>query len=479
MLNLRRLRDNFVSAAAMRAGNALLSFMFFVVLARQWSEVRLGEFSTVLALFLLLYQAPLLGLHIPLIRDIAKRPERIGPLVVSGLTLGLTVALLLGVALSLVGILAYPPALHGAIWLVALSLVPCAVVVLAEAVLVAQERLTAVATANMIESVVRTLAWLALVRLGFGLTSLFACLVVTRALMGAAYLRWMHVERHVHARDLSGAQIKELVRWCPTFLGIAVLAAAITRLDFVVLSQLGSLRDVGLYSPPYRLYEVALMAPSMLALVVFPAFSRLFEQSAAAFEQAVRGTIRLCVTIGLPCAITLAFLSEPVVRVLFGETYSAAHPVLQWLIFAPILAAVDQSMAMALLASGRQDLDLRVLATAAGFYLLALVLLVPWFGYRGAAIATFLTASVQVAARYRLVRRHLAIGSLTGAFARPAAAGAVMALTTAALWPLAAGFALVGGLAGYVASLLLGRAVTPRELRTLWEGLAEAGSARS
>jgi O-antigen/teichoic acid export membrane protein len=253
----------------------------------------------------------------------------------------------------------------------------------------------------------------------------------------------------------------------------------IARLDFVVLSQMGSLKDVGMYAPPYRIYEAALMLPSMLTFVVFPAFSRLFKESAVGFEQIVRGMCRLCVTLGLPCAITLAFLAAPVMDVLFGEPYSRAFPVLQWLIFGPVLVAVDQSMAMALLAGGRQDLDLRVLAMASGFYLLLLVVLVPRFGYLGAAIATFLTAVIQVATRYRMVRTHLAIGSLAGALARPLAGGGVMALTIGVLWSYSTGIALVAGFAAYAASLLVCGAITLGDVRALRAGLAIREAARS
>ena len=66
---------------------------------------------------------------------------------------------LLGVALGVGGQLAYPPALHPALWLVGASLPVSAIVATAEAELIAHERLDVVAALTIGESLLRTVAW--------------------------------------------------------------------------------------------------------------------------------------------------------------------------------------------------------------------------------------------------------------------------------------------------------------------------------
>jgi O-antigen/teichoic acid export membrane protein len=56
---------------------------------------------------------------------------------------------------------------------------------------------------------------------------------------------------------------------------------------------------------------------------------------------------------------------------------------------------------------GRQGLDLVVLATAAAFFVATLAILVPAWGYVGAALATALATIAQLAIRVYLVRTRL------------------------------------------------------------------------
>src|SRR5262249_31740766 len=177
--------------------------------------------------------------------------------------------------------------------------------------------------------------------------------------------------------------------------------AGISRLDVIMLSLLGTLQQVALYSAPYKVYEAVLMVPSALALALFPVFARTQAQhSEQQFEELARQLIRACVTVGLPCAVTIPLLAAPLVSLLFGNRFLPGSFVLVLLAPVAVLYAVEQTLTNVLLAKGYDGLDLKVLAWACAYYFVALAVLIPRMGFRGAAVATASTAVVQLAIRY-------------------------------------------------------------------------------
>jgi O-antigen/teichoic acid export membrane protein len=382
-----------------------------------------------------------------------------------------------GLALGAIAVAWYPPAMRPALWLVALSLLPSAVVVTAETVLTARERLGVVATVNVAEGLARTVAWLALLEAGYGVTAMFVVLVAGRLLAVLLYARVGGLASTVRLAERSATTVRLLLAQSPTYLGILLLAGGIQRLDFLLLGRLGDLRQVGLYSAPYKVYEVALMVPSVLSVVLFPAVSRAAEQSPQRLGELTRQICRFCVSVGLPCAVLLSFLSRPLVGTLFGAEFVPAASVLAILAFVPVIAAVDQALTMVLLASGRQQLDLTVLAVACGCYAAMLVVLIPPYGYLGAAAATAVTAAVQVVARLLAARRVASVRGVGGVVLGPSLAAGAMALVIAGLLraglPLALG--LAAGSVAYGVALRLVRAVTAADLRALHGALATRG----
>src|SRR5262249_36218924 len=243
-----------------------------------------------------------------------------------------------GVILGMTGQL-YPESMRPSFWLVGASLVPGGLAFLGESVLVSKGLLTRVATITIGESLLRTGIWVVLVVAGFGLTTLFLALPVLRVLACIAYYRRQELRPILSIRRSQRDILSDLFRRSPTFLGILMLAAGINRLDFIMLSALGTLADVGQYSAPYKLYETALMVPSMLTLTVFPEFARVAAASQQQFNGLLRQFVRVVVTVGLPVAVVLAFVAGPLMVLLFGSDFASAADVLVILAISPVFIA--------------------------------------------------------------------------------------------------------------------------------------------
>jgi O-antigen/teichoic acid export membrane protein len=472
MLDLRRIIRSFFSAAFMRLVSAGLSFVFFVLLARARGDVALGEFSTVLAFFIFSQNLPLLGLHLALIRDVSADHASLPRLGANAAVLGLAASIPCAAALGLVGLFLYPPSTHAAFALVALSLIPSAVIAVSESLLTAQERVDVVATLSVAENLARVLLWLGVLWSGLSTTAFFAVLLATRVGAVAAHYRWGRLRPLARRALVDATVLRRLLGMCPTFLAILLLAAGINRLDFLVLSRMGTLKDVGLYAAAYRVYEMALMVPQLLSVALYPALSRAIQRSPEASAEIVRKVFRVYTLLGVPCAVLLLYGSAPLLQLIYGARFETAHVALEWLVAAPLLAALDQVLTTVLFAHHRQNLDLKVLIVSCGTYAVLLGTLIPRHGYEGAAAATLIVAALQVAFRYWIVRTRLGMQGLLSVLARPLAAGLVMAVVchlTSAL-PLVATAA--AALAAYAVALPALGGLSWSELRGLRSALA-------
>ncbi|HWX76191.1 MAG TPA: hypothetical protein VNY32_01875, partial [Candidatus Acidoferrales bacterium] len=100
MLKLSNVLKNLGSGTLGRFLGALLGVFLAIYMACKWSVDAFGQYSIIFNYFQLLQQAPLLGLHLLLVRDAAARPDdRRAEMVTAG-SLGLVVSVPLAIGLG-------------------------------------------------------------------------------------------------------------------------------------------------------------------------------------------------------------------------------------------------------------------------------------------------------------------------------------------------------------------------------------------
>jgi O-antigen/teichoic acid export membrane protein len=140
----------------------------------------------------------------------------------------------------------------------------------------------------------------------------------------------------------------DAVRWTSA---AQVITAINWQCDRLLLGRLTSPAQLGAYSMATDLTSVpeqALIKPVVRPLL--SAFSHIGDDLPR-LRIAYAKASSTVLTIGLPIMVGMALLAEPVVRLMFGETWRAATPVLQWLplsIIPSLLVAPLGPLAMAL-----------------------------------------------------------------------------------------------------------------------------------
>jgi O-antigen/teichoic acid export membrane protein len=190
-------------------------------------------------------------------------------------------------------------------------------------------------------------------------------------------------------------------------------------------------------------------------MALFPRLARQAERDPAALRRTLRQALGYLLTLALPAAVATTALADWLIWLLAGPAFlpeaATALRVLIW--FLPF-SYLNGLLQFGLIALDRQRAITGAFAATTLFNLVANLLLVPTYGYLGAAAVTVASEVVLLVPLVLVARRALGSLGLPAVTWRPLVAGAgmvavVLAANGLGAWPAV----LLGGLA-YLAVLL-------------------------
>ncbi len=209
---------------------------------------------------------------------------------------------------------------------------------------------------------------------GFGVWSLvFGQLAGALTAVLLVWLIFPWRPRPVIHRHLLG----ELFRFGASVTGIDILGVIIDNLSYVIVGKVFGMAALGLFSIAYRLPEMLIIANLwLLTAVVFPAFAALQDRP----EELRRGflfSIHMVELLVMPLSLGLWIAAEPVVRVVFGEQWLEAVPLLRILAIFALVYSIGYHAGDIYKAIGRPDILLKLSIVGIFIYIPAM-----WIGAR-------------------------------------------------------------------------------------------------
>ncbi len=135
----------------------------------------------------------------------------------------------------------------------------------------------------------------------------------------------------------------------------SIFAVIYYRIDAVMLSTMTNDAVVGWYGGAYRFFDIVMFLPAIFTTVVFPIFSKLWEEKGHDLSNTFQQTLKCIVMAGIPMGILFYFYSENLVSLFYGlEEYAPSVPVLQIFSIGIVLVYVDFMLGSAILATERQ-----------------------------------------------------------------------------------------------------------------------------
>jgi PST family polysaccharide transporter len=200
-----------------------------------------------------------------------------------------------------------------------------------------------------------------------------------------------------------GASIKRFLRFGTGVLGTQSISYATKNVDNIVIGAVWGAVPLGLYSRAYQL----MLAPlnkinAPLTRVALPILSRIQQDDARFMHYLSKAQVVSCYITASAFAL-IAGLAEPIVRVLFGERWLAATPLVAILAIGGIFRAVAQIAYWAYLARGASGPLFRQRLVTGLITVVLIVGGVPWgavgvaVGCTVASLAAWLIAMIHVA----------------------------------------------------------------------------------
>lgn len=176
----------------------------------------------------------------------------------------------------------------------------------------------------------------------------------------------------------------------PLFI-FGVIGVIMTNTDIVMLGWWKTPTDIGLYSAAQRLIQFLLIIPNLIAIAMFPIFSKLFSTDTTQLRTALEKTLTLIFLLSLPTVTGGILLGQEIILVVFGASYVNSTLVFQ-IFLGMILTMFPMLIINNYIFVQNQQQKFIWLMTGGVLLNIALnFILIQKFGIYGAALATVLS----------------------------------------------------------------------------------------
>jgi O-antigen/teichoic acid export membrane protein len=167
-----------------------------------------------------------------------------------------------------------------------------------------------------------------------------------------------------------------------------IVISVYMRIDQVMIKELMNNEAVGQYAAAVRLSEAWYFIPMIVSSSLFPAIINSKKQSEGLYQARLQNLYTLAVWIAIAIALPMTFLSDWVVNILYGVQYDQAGGVLMIHIWAGVFVSFGSIWSKHMLANNKQKVFLSYDITSTVLNVIINLILIPFIGIMGAAIAT-------------------------------------------------------------------------------------------
>lgn len=209
------------------------------------------------------------------------------------------------------------------------------------------------------------------------------------------------------------------------------------QIAIVLLSIMKSDVDVGYYSAIYRLVVAFYMIPQIIFQILLPYIYQFSLNNKEKFSRVTHTVQKYLLAIAVPLTVLLWLGANPLIQFVYGKSYLPAVLVCQIISFVLIIRFFTYSSAESITAINKQKIRAGIEGITAAVNVVLNLLLIPIYGYVGAAIATLATELTLGALFYLYMENYFKEGVLRSLknFLPTLVAGVIMAVVFRLLLP--------------------------------------------
>jgi len=171
----------------------------------------------------------------------------------------------------------------------------------------------------------------------------------------------------------------------------AIAVTLYMRIDMVMLEEISSSREVGLYAAATRISEIWYFLPTIIISSVSPSIISCHGTNIDLYLHRLRSLYFMMTWLAIAVSIPVSLLSAPIVSILFGQEYTDAAPVLAIHLWASVAVFLGMASSQHLLVEHLQNISFYRTLIGLVCNVLLNIVLIPKMGAKGAAIATLVS----------------------------------------------------------------------------------------
>lgn len=184
------------------------------------------------------------------------------------------------------------------------------------------------------------------------------------------------------------SRCRELLRESWPLMFSSMMMMLYMRIDQVMLGNMVSSKEVGVYSVAVRLAEVWLAIPAVIFSSVFPSIIEARRMGDDIYYSRLQKLYNVMVLVNYTVAIPVTLLASLVVNILYGAEYVAAGPMLAVLVWANLFSSLELARSSFLTTMSWTKLNFITLLLGAIANIILNYFLIPLYGGMGSAIAS-------------------------------------------------------------------------------------------
>ncbi len=430
---------NIITLVGSRIFAAVLVFVGYASLFRYLGTYVSGQHQFVLSFVTLFSVIADLGIQQLVIKKVSENLSESKKYLGTFFAVEFFLALALWLVLILIAFSGhYEPGVRNAMILAGFGMFLNAITVPHTSILSAHQDMKLIAAVNFLDSVVNVSIMFAAIFLHYHVVFLASVQAINGLLHILIYNHL--IKRYVekpdlldHLRNLDLQLVKKMFLAALPFGMLIGFSVIYNKIDVIIVRELRGYGETGLYTAAYKFMDFLAFVPAVVTSSLYPFFSaQLKAGDTVSVKNALQNYTRIMIALGMPIAFGGFVLASKLIVVVGGDQFIEGASALRILVFASgvlfCYAAVNGIMV-------NQLTRLAVKITFANIFINVIgnLILIPIIGFKGAAMITLASESIQALAYFYFVRKKIVQFHVFRYFFQPIVASLIMALV---LWQI-------------------------------------------
>jgi len=175
----------------------------------------------------------------------------------------------------------------------------------------------------------------------------------------------------------------------------------------VMLSKMRGDYEVGIYSAAYHIPLAIMIIPYIYTFAIFPVLSRVFTRSSDSFKMIYGRSAKYMMVLAPPIAVGFFVLAPQIITILYGHAYESSIIVLRVLSIVVIFRFLSNVNGSVLASMDRQKERVVYQGITAAVNIVLNLLIIPIYGFVGAAITTVISELLLMLLYYHLIMKYV------------------------------------------------------------------------